>query len=47
MNAFYTPLVCYFLFDIAEFLLIYPDGSGTSLYQLSQGGCWPTAVKPP
>lgn len=47
MNAFYTYLVCYFLSHIAEFLFISPDGGGTSLYLLNQGGCWPTAVKPP
>lgn len=41
MNAFYSHLVGYFLSYIAV------SGSGTSLYQLNQGGCWPTATKPP
>ena len=47
MNAFYTHSVCYFLSHIVEFLLISPDGGGTSLYQLNQRGYWPIAVKPP
>lgn len=46
MNAFYTHSVCYFVSHIAEFLLISPDGGGTSLFQLNQGGCWPIATNP-
>lgn len=39
MNAFYTHSACYFVSHIAEFLLISPDGGGTSLFQLNHKSC--------